>query len=275
MYEPAVVSLIDILGFKELVRSSPSGEEVFEALKLFHDFSGANERAQYDYSPKAFAFSDLVIRVRRLKPSAEMMHPIGLLIHEIADLQLTQALLIDQNIFVRGAVTYGYISMSRGLLFGPAFLEAHALESEFAKYPRIVVSERALQGLQDTARPLAECTDRSYEKELVRDQLRQAEDGFWFIDYLSGIARDLEPPEAYVEFLLRHRDVVKLRSKGLANSQVLSDKNTAKEVLIYKWLVCYHNRCVDELSREWLIEHHLDRNDLRIPAQDTSFLYDF
>jgi len=82
MYELAVVSLIDILGFKDFVRSA-SCQEVFQALKQFHEFSMTNQVAKYAYSPKAFAFSDLIIRVRRLKPSAQMMHSIGLLILEI------------------------------------------------------------------------------------------------------------------------------------------------------------------------------------------------
>lgn len=266
VYEQAVVSLIDVLGFKDLVRSSPY-EAVAETLGHFQKFSGADEIPQYEYSPEVFSFSDLIVRIRKSNPGTQTMHPIGLLILEIGDLLRTQALLIDQNILIRGAVTYGKISTSQGLLFGPALLDAYTHESEFSRYPRILVSESALRGLQDTDKPLAECKDRSCDKEDVRKLLRQADDGLWFIDYLSAIAEDFDYPEEYAKFLLRHRDVISLRYKALANSKGFSNKNMAREILIYKWLACYHNRCITE--------HGLDQNELRISPTEVESLYVF
>jgi|SRR5271157_2044754 len=271
MYEFAVVSLIDVLGFSDLVKSS-SYKKVSQTLTRFQEFSGAKETPKYDYSPEVYSFSDLIIRIRKWKPSAKTMHPIGLLILEIGDLQRTQALLIDQNIFIRGAVTQGQISTSHNLVFGPAFLDAYTLESKFATYPRIVVSERALQDLQDTDKPLNECTDRSYDKELVQQMLRQGEDGSWFINYLYGIESDLETSEAYIKFLIRHRDAIRLRSKKLTKAKKLTK---TRELLKYQWLVCYHNRRVDELEPEWLAEYDLDPDALKISPKDTQFLYAF
>ena len=35
------------------------------------------------------------------------------------------------------------------------------------------------------------------------------------------------------------------------------------------------DRCIDELSAEWLSEHDLDSNEFKISREDAQFLYSF
>jgi hypothetical protein len=197
------------------------------------------------------------------------LHPIGLLIAEIVDLLHIQVLLIDDEILIRGGVTVGKVSVSENRVFGPGLIEAYDIESKFARYPRIVVSQKALKCLEDTDKPLSECHDRSYDKEQLPELLRQGDDGFWFIDYVAVVAEELEPPEAYADFLKRHRDVIVARSAGLPETEL------ANEVVSHKWLAQYHNRCIGNLRADWLSEHGLTRSELLIHPDDLPTWYAF
>jgi hypothetical protein len=266
MYEWAVISFIDILGFRSLVESSPP-EMVSAALGSLEAFTGVGKTSEHDHLLRVFSFSDSIIRIRAIRPYAAKSHPIGLRFYEILDLLHAQALLIDSGHLIRGGVTLGKISMSPNRIFGPGFIEAYDIESKFARYPRIVVSQKALKTLEDTDKPLSECDDRSYDKKHVRELLRQADDGFWFIDYLTGIATELQPPEAYVEFLVKHRKVI--------TSAKLPENELKREVVKYKWLAHYHNRCIEGLREEWCSEHGVNREDFTIDPNELPAWYSF
>lgn len=106
MYELAVISFIDILGFRNLVKSS-APENVVAALDALEEFTGVGNVPEHDHLPWVFSFSDSIIRVRTLRPYAERSHPIGLLIYEIDDLLRAQALLIDRGHLIRVALSLG------------------------------------------------------------------------------------------------------------------------------------------------------------------------
>ena len=53
-----------------------------------------------------------------------------------------------KEVFIRGAITIGeLIHTENGIIMGPALIEAYELESKFAKYPRIILSEKLLKHL--------------------------------------------------------------------------------------------------------------------------------
>ena len=266
MYEWAIISFIDILGFRHLVESSPP-EVVSAALDSLEEFTNAGKIPESDHLPRVYSFSDSIIRVRSLLPYAQKQHPIGLLFYELLDLVRIQALLSDSGNLIRGGVTLGQISISSNRVFGPGFIEAYDIESKYARYPRIIVSQKALKELEDTDRPLSECSDRSYDKEYVRQNLRQADDGFWFVDYLTSIATELDPPEAYVSFLIKHKKFI--------ISAELPETELQPEVVNYKWLANYHNQCIEELRKEWCSEYNVNREELIIRPDELPTWYSF
>ena len=48
---------------------------------------------------------------------------------------------ILEDIFIRGAIAQSELYMDENTVIGPALVEAYNLESEFAVYPRIILSK--------------------------------------------------------------------------------------------------------------------------------------
>ena len=104
------------------------------------------------------------------------------------------------------------------------------------------------------------------EKSIVREILRKGSDGIWFVDYLRAFESELDTPETYYEMLVKHRDSIK---------EYGANPKLAPSVLgKYAWLASYHNRCVEELTEEWLNEYKTTRDDLKIGNNEILFLAD-
>jgi hypothetical protein len=202
-YRPAVITFIDILGFRELV-AARGVDEVRQVLRLIGRFAGAGARAKADDDEEAtesFNFSDCVIRIRRY----DAEYPTGALHHEVYAMVLAQAELVHQGVLVRGGMTTGEIYSDDGMVFGPGFNRAYELESQFATFPRIVIGPEAFQALRSDARLVSEHHDLVDDIHYTRNLLRQGDDGLWFVDYLGAIRGELDAPEAYPDILGGHR----------------------------------------------------------------------
>lgn len=117
---------------------------------------------------------------------------------------------------VRGAVAVGPLMFTDKFLFGPALVEAVALEKK-AIFPRLLLSETALHYIEP-------------ESSTARLVLCDA-DGNSFLHYLSGY-RDI--------YLEHHRDYVQ---RGL-----LENSGAVHERQKYEWLAQYHNYAVGVAS---------------------------
>ena len=63
----------------------------------------------------------------------------GYLLNAIANLTLD---LMQEGLLIRGAIAKGKLYHKKGVMFGPAFIEAHRIEQTVAKYPRVVLSKQ-------------------------------------------------------------------------------------------------------------------------------------
>jgi hypothetical protein len=88
--------------------------------------------------------------------------------------------LMANGFLVRGGLAKGLLHHSDKAVFGPAFLEAYALERDIACYPRIVVDRGTHKDFEDH-RSLADNWD-----DFTRPALRHDEDGPVFVDVLSA-----------------------------------------------------------------------------------------
>jgi len=66
--------------------------------------------------------------------------------------------LLKQGFLVRGGISMGGLFHHAGIIFGPALIEAVALEAE-AKFPRILISRNVLDALQGKSRSDLVCAD--------------------------------------------------------------------------------------------------------------------
>jgi hypothetical protein len=169
----------------------------------------------------------------------------GSLNHEILDLVHAQFELANRGIFIRGGVAIGDMHQEQDVLFGPAMVRAYELESQFAKYPRIVVDPEAFQKLKEDDRLRADHHDIEDELGYLGNVLRQGEDGLHFVDYLGAIRSELNEPLSFPSVLTDIKKIIVENALGAAGKLDVLQK--------YLWLAKYlnsiateHADCADE-----------------------------
>lgn len=177
-YENRIVAFIDILGFKDLIKKSENNpdqvNELLEILKYIKawDTQGQNkwdtnviaveEDAQtkglekFDISgiTACTCFSDSI--VVSVQCENELINEKASTL--IGNLSKIGAKLLQAGILIRGAMTVGnLIHTNDGIIMGPAIIEAYLLESNYAKNPRIILSDKLIGKLNY---PLKRKSDR-------------------------------------------------------------------------------------------------------------------
>jgi len=238
IYTQALVTFIDILGFREMVQDDPTGCEVKQAVHLLRHYGTADvdERSHYGFT--AYNFSDSVVRCNPLGeglPSSE-----SILIQEIEELTYIQGELIRLGILVRGGIAYGDVYFGEQEVFGPAFIDAYTLESKHACYPRILIHPNLITN-HATRSELGYGIHADDGLRLTRDD----NDGFQFIDYLNNFPREMhsDPGDEREEMALSYMIPRQYRIKrGISKFGVLSTERPK-----YLWLGNYHDIVAKEL----------------------------
>jgi hypothetical protein len=263
-YRRAIVSYVDILGFKKLVEDSEHAPEkvaqIGELLQAAKDELRFNPPHLVDFSPSdprtffAQNFSDLTVRVRFVDNISSTKQAVSELQY-LAGTQLT--LMMRNDLLIRGGMCEGDIVASTGVTYGPALVKAYALESEYAIYPRIVVDRRLAAALLDL------------NDESITGMLERGDDGAYFIDYLfASVVFDLIADEwrDAREKIEDHRNFIQ-REIG---DGIHAKPERVKQKLL--WLALYHNATLHKLSTHTRTEHASNRLDgLEIPAASLRF----
>jgi hypothetical protein len=238
-YKVAIVSYLDILGFKNIVGTRSAGE----ISRIIRVFKEATQPDRFIPKPRLvtnedFAnFSDLMIISTPLENRSAP--PRGLLFSHLLHLVRAQTILTcDEHIVIRGGVTIGKIVRSWGQLYGPAIVRAYDLESEVAKNPRIVVGREVLKEIRSN--PGLWVHDLETDYQAVRGLLRQDSDREYFVDYLRVIFNELDNPETeYPQILDGHRALIDERLRQYAGNEKILGK--------YQWLDRYHAETLSQL----------------------------
>jgi hypothetical protein len=232
-YSPHLITHIDILGFRELIKHekpnfiSRTIRKLIEATAPDNDFRKAN---QENY----VKFSDLVIHSVPILPEATKKMRDGIVFQELWNMALAQADLVGEGVLIRGAVTIGELERTYGVLIGPGLIAAYDLEREQAQFPRIVIDPEVLRALKTTASLMHH---PRYEDEIkyISDVIKRDDDGVVFIDYLGTMQTEGETAD-FLDFLSRHQQFIQKNiTKFVNNKRVLSK---------YLWLKKYHNAIV-------------------------------
>lgn len=267
MYKKAIVTFLDILGFRQIVADSNSGKinsilDIVKRAATPQKIDGLlfDQEDIVFYNPETIVFSDSIVRVRRIDSDENLKYPIGLMFNELLDIVHAQAGLIDFGILIRGGIAFGDISIDENRIFGPALIRAYDLESHFAKYPRLVLDPLLLKEYKENK--LLKKHGHTYEQdsEHVKGLIRQADDGLWFVDYARAVKTELDEPKMYLIFLRRHRDLILNASSKF--------KELNKEMEKYVWLANYHNALIREINEEWYSHYNLKRENLLIHTKD-------
>lgn len=215
-YEARLTLFIDFLGFKETVEATVNNSEALAHLvETISDATReANSGDRADFH--ATQFSDCLVISYSLKPDAlfVMVNKLSLMLISIT----------YRGYLIRGGLTYGKLLHNDSSLLGPAMNRAYQLESEIAKWPRVILDPEVFNNLLSS--PSSDEL-KTVKKFLKRDGI----DGLWYFDYISaetvsGIVSG--EYEFYPEYLATIADMIK---KGLKNQ---SPGVLAKYIWLYE-----------------------------------------
>lgn len=236
------VLFFDLLGVSAMAQGAKAEGELHSFDRTIRDAFpypiGAAAIAEAERGPyPATVFSDSVVQAVPIPEELPAAAAIFQVLIEVAQLQTELAM---SDYFARGAITLDKFHSYDGLLFGPALVEAVALEREIAVDPRIVLSPAVSAALLQ-ARAAGDLEKGFYEEAPVLVD----EDGVAFVDYLTG-AFQADPEIEMPEKLRAHRDAVAAQLKR----QRTNHRRWSKQ----RWVAEYHNAtCIT--YREVLKEH--------------------
>lgn len=271
-YKQALVTHIDILGFREMVKESerePSRiSDLRYVLKVLKKQIGTgmrySSRIPDGYHPptplfRAFNFSDLTVRATIIEPEDDFLDIFMDELFTLVNEQCRLACRDDGNspILLRGGVTLGPIDVHPGLpeedfLFGPAVVRAYDLESTAAIFPRIVIDPKVVKKAAsmdstDVRSQILKSTGMFY-KQLVS----MSEDGVYFVDYLNA-CEDYSYSNFFVfggggMSFATHKHMIETRLK------ILKEEGAPERTIQkYLWLANYHNSKVPSLPDPELV----------------------
>lgn len=172
----------------------------------------------------ATVFSDSVVQA---VPILEELPPAKAIFQVVLEVAQLQAELATYDYFARGAITLDRIHSYEGLLFGPALVEAVALERDVAVDPRIVLSPAASGALLEGAAAGGPEQVVYEEMPVLVDEDRVA-----FVDYLSG-AFQVDPELELPTRLREHKEAV--------GKQLKQQRTNFSRWSKHRWVAEYHN----------------------------------
>ncbi len=165
-YHERILAFVDILGFKELIRSSENDTTKLNAILNALSFLKSLEM------PKNWTSEDLEIeecvqykgidrfklqdsiRCTTFSDSIAVSVNVQENVNEavsflIVNLALVGYVLLQEGILLRGGITIGkLLHTDDGVVMGQGLIDAYELETTHAKYPRIILSKKLLQVLE-------------------------------------------------------------------------------------------------------------------------------
>jgi len=240
-YERCLIVYIDILGFKQKI-DTQSANHISRCIRVIaeavepHRFKSTFPRLPRE---NFINFSDLCVLWFPLE-DRKKLPPVGWLNSQILKLVHAQSwLLFDEELLIRGGVTIGPLAKSYGQIFGPGLIRAYELESQQAKYPRILVDECVLEEFHRNPRLCV--SDPDTDAGYMREMLQKDADGKLFVDYLRIAGDELDDPAAYPGYMVKLRDFIDRRLIEFADIPTVREK--------YEWLRDYHAETLRKLRR--------------------------
>lgn len=174
-YEQRLILFIDFLGFKELVATTANDTAALTHLLAALDDIGRLGEADIFRSQRVTQFSDSVVMSYRVTEQSGVFWMINAIALKIISLA-------ERGYLLRGAVTIGDLHHTRRHVVGPAMVRAYEMESQLARFPRVIVDPAVIRlarrHRQDGHSP-------ADEEGYVRSFIVEDDDGQLIIDYVS------------------------------------------------------------------------------------------
>ena len=239
-YSRRVVAFIDVLGFADKVSASTRDAQVFQAIQtMLADTRRVARRLSPDgtmderlRSIRTQMFSDTVVI-----SSQDLSEAAVTTVAQMA--MLFQVNAVVDGFLLRGAIAVGEHYEDGEVMFGPAILDAYHLERR-ANWPRVVVGPSVL-----------EYVSPDYLLNGRGDYLLQADDGLYYLDYLTSSYLDYligesrpghRAPTSPPRLLLLHHK--KALERGVATLGLPKDAGILSK---YHAAALYHNAVIDSI----------------------------
>ena len=262
-YSLHLVAYIDILGFRELIEEKDPNF-ISKAIRQVRDVTKPNVHTNKYKKENYVIFSDLIVHTVPFADNSDKWKPFEIVLNQIKYIALVQAVLIEKDLWVRGAITVGDMERSYGIPFGPGLITAYELERDQAIFPRIIIDEKLLETLEENG--LLEGTnDKKLMKRLFKC-LRRDDDGLVFIDYLGFMAHVLKSDAAdFPQLVATHKKLIEKNLHKFRHKKRVLSK--------YLWLRKYHNAVVrTKFGLKQRSEFHIDvpNGALQVPSLEPS-----
>lgn len=249
-YAKSIFLFIDLIGFKEFVLQKGFSEIVsmFNSIKdEVSDGKIVFDGVNLIFKPVFNVFSDTIVisipvgdvkqQIKSIRDAAIMsgvnppdnleeiyrQEALKYVFEKVSELQCS---LLNHGLLSRGSVVVNNIYHNKGIWFGPAIIEGYFYESKCAVYPRVVLSETALDFFNiknDTASSL-------YKTDM---------DGMRYIDYFSLI-EDKSSVDVARELLL-------------SSIESLREKNKIYEIQKWYW---FGSKLANKLGKALSFKNH-------------------
>lgn len=235
-YENRYVALLDILGFKEMIARSGNDQQLLNTIDRALNYTSYLQRENYesalamvDLGKEVSVYSDSIVISYNQKGPGYAFHILMDLVHICLDL-------ISTGLFVRGGVTVGYLIHDNTKYYGPAYMEAYNLESQYAIYPRIIIDPKVIKSAIEN-KPEGH-TDKE-EWDFINELILEDKDGLFYLDYLSQF-QELDEPYMYYNLLESTKTLIVNNLKQHQNNERVLDK--------YIWFKNYFNDTVKKFK---------------------------
>jgi len=212
-YNDRLVAWIDTLAMRNKMRDSDDAEEIFTIMSRLQNYvENACSELVVKEKLNYLQISDGFIIVADLD-----------CVNELCEIlcQIQWQVLFYSQMLLRGALTAGKVSMSDDskLIIGPAFIEAFAMESENAIFPRILFAN--------------EIKDYVKKDDISFSYLKEDSDHFTYLDFLQYMIEKNQIRTKDLKHLVQTQGVQKLLVEGYSGN-ILKRKNLAQK---HGWLI--------------------------------------
>jgi len=217
--------MLDILGYSASISVCSSQADVDKFLqRVYKIISDAYASFLSSSSWELKVFSDNILLGTPIS-DPELAPGEELFAEYLFSIQDYQCKMVFGDLFVRGAWTLGDLFIDKTLILGRSLIEAYRLETQVAKYPRIILSEEMVSILLKHLKWYSSISVSPQNEDLIVD-----EDGSVFINYLVATEQD-----GIIDTTLigKHKDIVE--------SKLLKFRHNRKVYEKYLWCADYHN----------------------------------
>ncbi|MDA3904446.1 MAG: hypothetical protein PF484_00055 [Bacteroidales bacterium] len=214
--ENRVIAFIDILGFKTLAEKNTK-EVLLKTIKPFYECKENIKKLELvlPNSMEATFFSDSIVLSCDEIDVKEFLSIIKMLLDEF----------ILCKLFLRGGIALGKLYHSNDIVFGPAMNCAYELESKFAVYPSIIISDDVYK-ITNKLYPITvpkrkrfgENPYEAFENYSPTEDIGRDDDGFYF---LNPFPRNIPVSDKHkifginspIDFALKYKDILEKKLK--------------------------------------------------------------